>query len=284
MRLIFLLLGCVLAAAGLAADVREWTSPLSPELRRLAGLGSLSRLTTVHALVATPPGFDPARPWPVLLVSATSDPGYNSSRVHARQFLAIAAAAGWVVLAADPPSPLPPQLDTNEIRHALALAAFRDLARDWPGVEKWPLALAGHSGGAKRTGWLGAMFARDGRLPVGLFQSGCNASTADAAINRYGPPRREFRRVPVFLSSGDADRIATVRDHALVEKTLREDGFTRVRREVFAGGHVLHTPHAALALAWFDELRGAGQPAPAHLAGSAGPAGAAAAAGAGSQK
>lgn len=257
MRLILLLLGGVLAGPGLGADVREWTSPLSPELRRLAGKGNLSRLTTVHALVATPPGFDPARPWPVLLVSATSDPGYNSSRVHARQFIEVAAAAGWVVLAADPPAPLPPRLDTNEIRHALAVAAFRDLARDWPGVEKWPLALAGHSGGAKRAGWLGAMFARDGRLPVGLFQSGCNASTAAAALNQYAPPRREFCRVPVFLSSGDADRIATVRDHQVVETGLRAHGFTRIRREVFAGAHVLHTPHAALALAWFDELRGA---------------------------
>lgn len=284
MRLIFVLLVCALAGTGLGADVREWTSLLAPELRRLAGRGNLSRLTTVHAFVATPPGFDPARPWPVLLVSATSDPGYNSSRVHARQFVAVAAAAGWVVLAADPPAALPPSLDTNEIRYALALAALRDLARDWPGVEQWPLALAGHSGGAKRTGWLGAMFARDGRLPVGLFQSGCNAGTAAAAINRYDPPRREFRRVPVFLSSGDADRIATVRDHEVVETALRANGFTRVRREVFAGGHVLHAPHAALALAWFDGLRGAGQPAPAHLAGSAGATGAAAAAGAGSQK
>jgi len=64
-----------------------------------------------------------------------------------------------------------------------------------------------------------------------------------------------IRRVPVFLSSGTEDRIATGRDHERVETALRADGFKHVRREVFAGRHVLHVPHAALA--WFDELRGA---------------------------
>lgn len=256
MRTILFLLSLLLGVPGGRADVREWTLPLPAELRRLAGGGKAAAVREALALIATPPGFDPARSWPVLLVSATSDPGYNSSRVHARQFVAAAAAAGWVVLAADPPAAVPPSLDTNELRYALALAALRDLARDWPGVEKWPLALAGHSGGAKRSGWLGAMFARDGRLPVGLYQSGCNAATAAEAVNLYDPPRREFRRVPVFLSSGTEDRIATLRDHERVEIALRADSFQHVRREVFNGRHVLHVPHAALALAWFDERRG----------------------------
>ncbi len=248
----------ILAAALSVCGVRspggepvELAVPLSDALRRVAGNGKRSSHQTARIAYAVPPGFDSAHPWPILLISATSDPSYNSSTRHLRDFAAAATAEGWVVVAADPPKPVPLGLDSNELRYALARAALDHLAILWPGSDRWPLALGGFSGGAKRSGWLAAMFARDGRVPIGIFQGGCNAATAADAVNIYGPPRRAFRAVPIFLSSGETDRISTSRDHEEVATALRADGFSRVRLESYAGGHVLAPAHVGAALRWF---------------------------------
>jgi hypothetical protein len=212
----------------------------------------LSSFKSAKIAYAVPTGFAPGRSWSILLISATSDPGYNSSTRHLRDFAPAATTAGWVVVAADPPASVPPLLDSNELRHAMARAALDHLATIWPGSDKWPVALGGFSGGAKRSGWLAAMFARDGRMPIGIFQGGCNAATAAEAVNIYGPPRKVFRAVPVFLSSGDTDRIATPAQHRAVAAALRADGFTHVRLETYAGRHLLNPAHVTEALRWFE--------------------------------
>lgn len=250
---------CLILAAALSAcwvrspggEPVELSVPLSDTLRRVAGNGKRSSHQTARIAYAVPPGFDPARPWPILVISATSDPSYNSSTLHLRDFATAATAEGWVVVAADPPRPVPLGLDSNELRYALARAALAHLATLWPGSDRWPLAFGGFSGGAKRSGWLAAMFARDGRVPIGIFQGGCNAATTAEAVNIYGPPRRAFRAVPVFLSSGEADGIATPGEHRMVATVLRADGFSRVRFETYAGGHVLDPAHVGAALRWF---------------------------------
>lgn len=253
-RTAILLVALTAMVAAQPADPIELTVPLSDGLRRMAGGGKLSPLKSAQIAYAVPPGFDPGRAWPILLISATSDPGYNSSTQHLRDFAPTATAEGWVVVAADPPANVPPTLDSNELRHALAKAALDHLASFWSGSEKWPLALGGFSGGAKRSGWLAAMFARAGRAPIGIFQGGCNAATAAEAVNIYGPPRKVFRAVPVFLSSGDTDRIATPAQHRAVAAALRADGFAHVRLEVYAGRHLLYPDHVTEALRWFESL------------------------------
>jgi hypothetical protein len=221
------------------------------EWRRMAGGGKRGAAKGAMIAYATPPGFDPGRVWPILIVSATSDPGYNSSVAHLEDFLPASRSAGWVLLAADPLVAAPPPLDTNERRYAHARAALEHLRSIWPGSEKWPIALGGYSGGAKRSGWLAALFARDGRMPIGIFQGGCNAATVVESVNIYSPPRGPFRSVPVYLSSGEADGISTPGHHRQVATALHADGFGHVRLAHHAGGHRLHLPHVEEALAWF---------------------------------
>ncbi|HEV8689061.1 MAG TPA: hypothetical protein VGQ91_02100, partial [Ideonella sp.] len=100
---------CLLALAAVASRAAALAEPtqlrieLPAEMRMLAGQGGRpSRVKEALVSVAWPPGFDAQREWPVLVVNATSDPGYNSSRALAAQYRASAAAAGWVVVAADP--------------------------------------------------------------------------------------------------------------------------------------------------------------------------------------
>lgn len=257
----FLLLGLGLLPALAGVEVRpgeitEFTVMLTTGQRRFIGGDRPARTDRALCVVAVPANFDSARPWPVLLVSSTSDPGYNSSRHWLRErYAATALAAGWVVIAADPPTPQPPVVDTPELRYTLLAAALDELTGQWPDLPAWPLAFGGFSGGSKHSVFLAAQFARAGRPVAGLFLGGCNSNVGPIAINRFSPPRQAFRQTPVFISGGTADAVATPVEQARVETSLRADGFTRVRRESYAGGHVFHTPHLAAALQWFEELR-----------------------------
>lgn len=231
----------------------EFEAPFTPDVREFASQPKRPCLSTgAHAAVAVPVGFTPDRTWPVLLVSATSDPGYNSSRRLLRQFMAPALKAGWVVIAADATSER--DEDTNNLRYALLVAALERLRLDWPALPGWPRAFGGFSGGAKRSASLAAMSAVLGRRPIGVFQGGCNEPVMSRVIGLYHPDKAPFLSVPVFLSSGRDDRIATREQVEDVASALRSAGFRQVRLERFSGGHELHADHVEEALRWFVAL------------------------------
>lgn len=237
-------------------EVMAFTVPLTLSQRRYMGGGRVANTDQALCAVAVPPGFDPRRTWPVLLVSATSDPGYNSSRLWLKErFAETALAAGWIVVAADPPAPQPPAVDTPELRYTLLVAALEELEKQWPAIHDWPLAFGGFSGGSKHSVFIAALFAKAGRPGVGLFLGGCNANVGDDALSRFAPPRKPFLQTPIFISGGDTDPVATPVEQARVEASMRGEGFLRVRRESYAGGHVFYPAHLAVALKWFDELR-----------------------------
>jgi hypothetical protein len=259
--LLLALLDCSFLPAPAAANIppgqiTAFTVMLTPAQRRFIGHDRLSQTDRALCAVAVPANFDPARSWPVLLVSATSDPRYNSSRLWlTERFAATALAAGWVVLAADPPTPQPPATDSPELRYTLLVAALEQLERQWPGLHDWPLAFGGFSGGSKHSVFLAALFARAGRPGTALFLGGCNDDVSSDAISRFAPPHGLFRQTAVFISGGSTDPVATPKEQARVEASMRGNGFTRLRRQSYPGGHEFHAPHLAAALQWFDELR-----------------------------
>ena len=70
-----------LAATGLTnGGLSQFQVELPSELRQLAGRGHLSPVMHALVTIAVPENFDTARDWPVMVISATSDPQYNSSR------------------------------------------------------------------------------------------------------------------------------------------------------------------------------------------------------------
>lgn len=231
--------------------VVEFTAPLTPVLRKMAGDGRTSEFTEALAAVAVPDNFTPDRTWPVLVISATSDPGYNSSRTNLRWFAAPALKAGWVVIAADPPRPVAAADDSNGLRYALIVAAFARLREQWPEVTRWPRAFGGISGGAKRSAWLAAISALEGYRPLGVLQAGCNQPVLLDALDAYHPNRAQFLATPVFLSSGRSDPIATPEQMQHVEVDLQKAGFQHVRLERFAGRHEVYADHVEASLRWF---------------------------------
>lgn len=217
----------------------------------LAMEGGNPRVDTGRAVLMFPPGFDPARRWPVLVVTSTSD--FNrTSIMDAEWYRRPALAEGWVVLAAD--ATISPRVDSTQWRLAMLAAAFEAVRKDWPQSATWPLAFAGFSGGSKRSGVLGAMLAKTGSVRIcGFFLSGINEDRLGEAYKTY-QPGRGFLEIPVWLSSGSSDTVATPQSHDLVKASLERTGFKRVRLERFAGQHQLKMSEVQRALHWFREL------------------------------
>ena len=199
-----------------------------------------------------PADFDPKQEWGILLVSATAN---SSSIGHMSSYLTPAkTATGWIVVAADGPE-APVKGDDNVWRWQMARAALLALQATWPDSRQWPVAVGGFSGGAKRSGYLGALLCKDEWNLIGMYMGGCNEDMASEGLREYRPDRGTFRRVPVYLSTGKKDATATVNSANKVRLSLGATGFRDVRMETYDGAHVPNAPQIAEALTWFKELR-----------------------------
>lgn len=234
----------------------EFRLELPDELRRLAGDGTLSPTKVARVAVALPPEFDPAQPVPIMVISATSAPRHYASSVRLLGFYAPAAAkAGWVLVAADPDPDIHEDADGNGMRVALLEAAFASLETKWPASRRSPLAFGGFSGGAKRSGWLAAIYATTGRRAVGVFQAGINEETVALAARHFKVLDDAYRATPVFLLAGTRDEIATESNHRRLERELKRAKFTAVRLETFPGPHAVDPRPLERALTWFASAR-----------------------------
>jgi predicted esterase len=242
-----------LAAPGLSTGFSEFKVELPESLRKVAGRGKVSPVTHALVTIAVPANFDAARAWPVLIVSATTDPGYNSSRRLLREYAATALASGWIVLAADAAEGSAAQPDEVPLRLALNMAALAALERQWPGADKAPLAFGGFSGGGKLSGWLAAAFVGEGRTVIGLYLAGVNEETLVPAATMF-KVLDTFRRIPVFLQAGEKDEIAKAADHRDLAEGLKQAGFRNVYLEYVPGAHDVDPAPLHTALDWFRDF------------------------------
>ncbi len=200
------------------------------------------------ATLAVPPGFDPKKRWPVLLPFASSD--HLFSNAHDLMFYrATALVEGWILLSGDGPTSAP-RVDSSGWRAGHTLAALDALHRSFPGSEKWPLACAGQSGGAKRASYLAPLFAAGGYRVIGIFLEGINEEKITEGCRRF-KPENSFLLTPIFLSSGQEDKIATPNQQLAVANSMRQTGFKNVRHKTFRGGHWVMPAHVQEALRWF---------------------------------
>lgn len=212
-----------------------------------------TEVTQAMVGVAVPENFDPAKQWNVFIVSATSD-GNALSVNHLKQYMKEALAQGWVLMAADGPSGEAPEKNSNTWRWSLIRAGLEEMHRAWPASRTWPYAAGGFSGGAKRSGYIAALLASEDYRVIGMFMGGCNQDMASLGLQEYSPKRSAFQRVPIFISSGTSDTVATEAASQRVRDSMRKTGFKDVRIEAYAGGHDLFPPHTGMALAWFEDL------------------------------
>ncbi len=225
--------------------------PVDKYFQDYAAEGGNPRPDTGRAVVMFPPGFDPARPWPILIVTSTTD-AHRTSPMDANWYRRPATAEGWVVLASD--ATIKPREDSTSWRVGMLGAALEAIRKEWPQSASWPVAFGGLSGGAKRSGLIGVVMAKTGSIKVcGFFLSGINDDRLSPAYKTY-QPGGDFLNVPIWLSGGVNDPIARPQDEEKVRASLVFNGFRRVRLEPFYGGHELKASEVQRALRWFREV------------------------------
>jgi predicted esterase len=225
--------------------------PVAKSFQDIAAQAGNPRPEAGRAVLTFPVGFDPARNWPILIVTSTSD--FNrTSPMDAQWYRGPALAEGWVLLASD--ATIKPRLDSTQWRLAMLAAALESTRREWPQSAKWPVAFAGFSGGAKRSAVLGTMLAKTGSVKIcGFFLSGINEDRLSEAYRNYRPGA-DFLGIPIWLSSGQSDNVAKPQDHDRVRASLERTGFRRVRLGRFSGGHQVKREEVERALRWFREV------------------------------
>src|SRR5437764_5522335 len=169
--IVFLAINQLLLASAVAATLAghpvqggatlDFQFPINKFFQDYAAQGGNPRPTTGRALLMFPKGFDPARSWPILIVTSTTDLG-RTSPMDAPWYRDAAIAEGWVVLATD--ATIPPREDSLAWRLAMLTAGLETIRKNWPQSAQWPMAFAGYSGGAKRCGILGAILAKDNNI------------------------------------------------------------------------------------------------------------------------
>ncbi len=225
--------------------------PLSAQEREYASEGGNTPPAQAVAVLAVPPGFDPHKSWPVLVVFATDDFKHLNRDDLMNIYRTDALASGWVVLAGD--GPQYPSRGTSGWRAGMTLAAIEALYRSFPGSSHWPMATAGYSGGAKQAGQLTPLLSLAGCQLIGIYLTGINVDRLTAGYQAL-KPGREFLHTPVFISAGQDDKVAPAFSQMAVNLSLKKNGFDRVRFETFQGGHVVKRSHLREALQWFREL------------------------------
>ena len=227
--------------------------PLSAAERSYAMDATRNVPATAVAVIAVPAHFDPNKTWPVLVVFSTSD-FKRFNRDDLIDFYRNAALSeGWIVIAGDgresPPN------DTNGWRAAMTLAALDALHRSFGGSNRWPVAVAGFSGGAKRASLLTPLLVLKGCRLCGLYLTGVNEDELSVSYQR-SHLGKEFLRTPVFISSGNNDGIAPPDRARAVADSIKGAGFTSVRFVMFSGGHAVKNAHTIEALRWFRRSSG----------------------------
>ena len=243
-------LGVLSAACRLTAENLEFTFPVSERYQTLAAERGNPRPATGRLKLALPNNFDPSRVWPLLIAISTADLGRNST-MDVDLYGMATRTEGWVVLGTD--ATIRPRVDTASWRLAMIAAGLEALQKRWPQSAKWPVALAGLSGGAKRCAALAPLIWKSGAMRlVGVYLTGINEDTLTPAVQHQRPPDAFFD-LPIFLSSGRTDTTSTPTDHVRVESSLRQSGMRRIRLKEFNADHVIKLSHVRDALLWFRE-------------------------------
>jgi hypothetical protein len=225
--------------------------PLNAQEKSLAGQGGNAVPQSAVAVLATPANFDPTKSSPVLVICSTSDFKRQNRDDLVDFYRRVGLAEGWVLLAGDGPQPA--RNDTAAWRGAMTLAAIDALRRSFAGSEKWPIACAGFSGGAKGAGSVVPLLAKSGCRIIGIYLTGANEDRLSAGYATVRPGSN-FLMTPIYVSAGRDDRIATVEQQYDVAGSIKRTGFQRVRIGTFHGGHEVNDAQTSIALRWFREL------------------------------
>jgi len=228
---------------------------LPNELRDFDRSGQRTSATRAQVAVAAPVDFDPDRQWPVLLISAGSEPGANSSRRLLEHYKQAALLAGWVIVAADPSPAVAKWQDNVSLRFVLDLLAVEALHAAWTHAGTAPIAFAGLGGGARFAAVLSSMFASQHSVVIGVYQAGFDEeSFRNPAMQFQVLLDDQFLRMPIYLHGGASDASPSAARLHVVQQSLEDAGFKNIRLAFADGSNPADPDALRLALNWFGSM------------------------------
>ena len=236
-------------------QVVQFAAPFNAAARLEAGRAR-RQVSFVKGVFILPPGCtNLTRPCPLVIFSV---PSGGSATRWMQSMTNVALSEGWAIFAADGPK-VEANDDTIQWGWAMLSSALEQFYKTWPSTRQWPVACAGFSGGAKRSAAVAAAMNHDGWRVIGVFMGGCNEDRATLGLQLF-QPTAPFKQVPMFLSNGDNDPIASPQQGEVVKDSMARSGFTAIRLETFPGKHQLSQEHLREALRWFKQSAGINRP------------------------
>jgi hypothetical protein len=206
--------------------------------------------TNAQVFIAMPEDFKPQAGQRVLAVV----PDFKSEeeleklvRLHAE----VAAPKGWVVFTAH--CPTPDEFPTDGLYAAVISATMRHLTGKYPGVEEWPLYVAGSSMGAGRASLASGALIKGDFDVRGIFLSSLKWQDLTKSIDTFSPSKSAVRKMKVYVSQGEKDFYATKAQSLAETEEIREAGVKEVLHEVHPGRGGMDAASLAKALDWFME-------------------------------
>ena len=245
---------------------------LSPENKKLAGkkpkgwgdsfaqnysgtwikdLSVTPELDTIRVFLGVPDNFDPEKECPIFVQWTTTD--VKSHISGAESYWKTCKEKGWMLVSIEG-APDPKALWTNSVFLAGIKEFFEQLHAKYPRSEKWKIATGGFSGGSKICQWMGGLMNElEGVEVIGYWIGGCNEVFLTYASQDLGVGQKEYRAAKAYISSGDKDELVSPEYRETVEKGIKAGGFSKVRSEVYGGGHSISLEQFGEALDWFLE-------------------------------
>ena len=211
--------------------------------------------TKARMLLVLPNDFDPTgKGCPLLVVSATTDGGGSSVGSGKANNLPDAISKGFAVMAVDGEFGRPDgEGDSTEFRWALTASGLSAINKEWPKSKTWPIVSAGVSGGGGYASHQAMMLIQKQAPVIGLLLAVTGWDPTDFPDVLQRTPFTPLHNLPIFISAGESDSIATKEVTDKMHQDVTGKGFRKVRFEHFAGGHELNRQHLQTALAWFLE-------------------------------
>ncbi len=212
--------------------------------------------THIRASLAVPADFNPGKPQKVLIGVATASGDALSIPVTQGTYTRDGLAHGYMVLAADGGDGKPKYGDGPDYRLILLKIALAELNARFPQAKKeWTFATAGFSGGSGYASHQALWLSTQGYRVAGmiLLNGGYNPTQWEHDSAMRGNTSH-WHQIPVFISWGEKDTIATPPMMQESINTTKQGGYQRVRAESHPGVHQAWDAHVNLALDWFDSL------------------------------